>query len=237
MRCASCTSLVRATPSRRLSVGYAIAFSSPWCQQSLDRNRPSWPPSSAPQRRSSSPASSRRRLRLGLPKANQIGRIARQARLEALLAAEEVEVDVLRPVLADRFVAFVVRVLRVEQTDHQPNWQPWPARCARPSCCAHRRHAEQIDVLPDPAFANTPLEHRCQRRFDRRPRHAHGQRVTKIDHGIQTAAEKIGVLISVARKLPESESDQYRFWEFAESRSITEGSLCVPARPSAALTK
>jgi hypothetical protein len=45
------------------------------------------------------------------------------------------------------------------------------------------------------------------------------------------------VLISVARKLPESESDQYRFWEFAESRSITEGSLCVPARPSAALTK
>jgi hypothetical protein len=48
--------------------------------------------------------------------------------------------------------------------------------------------------------------------------------------------KKSGVLIGLARKLPESESDQYRFWEFAESPSTVEGLLCLPDLPSAALT-
>jgi hypothetical protein len=66
----------------------------------------------------------------------------------------------------------------------------------------------------------------------RHARRQHGQRVTKINHRVQTAAEKIGVLIGLAQQLPESESDQYRFWEFAKSRNPSQ---CLPRlrdRPS-----
>ncbi|MDR6504195.1 hypothetical protein J2785_007392 [Burkholderia ambifaria] len=47
---------------------------------------------------------------------HQVRRIAKQVRLEILLAAEVLEVDILSPVLADRFVRQVVRVLQVQQT-------------------------------------------------------------------------------------------------------------------------
>lgn len=65
----------------------------------------------------------------GLPKMHLVSWGAWQARLEVLLAAEVLEVDVLRAALAHRLiglVGLVGRVLQIQQAGHQPNRQTWP---------------------------------------------------------------------------------------------------------------
>jgi hypothetical protein len=72
-----------------------------------------------------------------LPEANQVRRIARQARLKVLFAAEKLEVHVLRPTFAHRLVALVVRVLQVEQT-----------ALGEPASAADVPHSDQSPLAP-----------------------------------------------------------------------------------------
>ena len=72
-----------------------------------------------------------------LPEVPPVSRVARQARLKIFLTAEDLVVDVLRPALAHRLVTLGVRVLEVQQADHQPNWQ---ARPTRGTHAAHGMH-------------------------------------------------------------------------------------------------
>ncbi len=151
-----------------------------------------------------------------LPKAHEVGRIAWQARLEIVLAAEVLEVHVLCPALANRLITFVVCVLQVEQSDHQPGRQARTSGSAMARARQLGRRAEQINLCAQPAFASTPLEDRCQRRFYRRPGHSvsqYGQRVPQIDHCIQAAAEEIRCAHR-RFSLPEHRPIPYWNWEF-----------------------
>ena len=120
--------------------------------------------------------------------------VARQPRLEVDLAAEELEVHVLRPALDDGLVALVVGVLEVQQRDHQPDGQARAACVVDTGANQFGRCAEQICISNHASGSGAMREQRRQRGLDLRPRHPcgqDGQRVTHVDHVIQPGAEEV----------------------------------------------
>ena len=82
-------------------------------------------------------------------------RIARQTWLEIDLAAEELEVHVLRPALDQGLIALVVGVLQIQQRHHQANGQTRPPRVAADGARNGQRRAEQVCAVHHPARAIT----------------------------------------------------------------------------------
>ena len=75
------------------------------------------------------------------------------AGVEVELAAEELEVDVLRPALDERLVALAVGVLQVEERDHQPHGQPRATGGADAGAGELRGCAEKVCSFDNTALA------------------------------------------------------------------------------------
>src|SRR5215204_2493417 len=99
----------------------------PWCRRSPAGSRPAWRPLSGSRPRGSPGAGPEPRLAPALAPARQRGAVEGQLGLEELLAAEELELRVLEPALAQDLVREVVPVLHDGQACHQPRRQGRPA--------------------------------------------------------------------------------------------------------------
>ena len=128
------------------------------------------------------------------PKAPDLGRVARQAGLVVVHAAEELPLHVLGPTLDQLIVAEVEAALKVQQADHQADGQPWAAGRADAA-------AELAVECADQIFADYTLgrlclvgQLRCHRRFDGGPRQPcgqHRQQMPQIDHLVQPRAKEV----------------------------------------------
>ena len=151
----------------------------------------------------------------GSPEAADLCGVARQARLEVDLAAEELEVHVLGPALDHRLVALVVGGLQIQQRRHQPHRQTRTTCVARPRAGQLQRAAEQIRIVDDPAGVRLVGKDRGQRLLDLAPGHARGQnrqRVAQVDHLVESRAEEI--LSCHGLKLPGTALHWNQFREF-----------------------
>lgn len=128
------------------------------------------------------------------PESADLSRVAGKAGLEIDLAAQELEVDALRPMLDEGLVALVVGVLQVEQRNHQKYGQARSTSFADTGT-GHRQVGEdQVGTFDQPTFAMTVRKHRRQRAFDARPWHARGKlchRVAQIDHLVKSSQEEV----------------------------------------------
>ena len=103
--------------------GRAPSWAARWCRRSLWKCRPAWPRRCA-RRRSGSRGSARRASpRPSAGAAGQRRSVERRLLLEELLAAEQLEIGVLDPALAQRPVGEVVHMLEDRQPRHQPRRQ------------------------------------------------------------------------------------------------------------------
>ena len=128
------------------------------------------------------------------PKAPDLGRVARQARLVVVHAAKKLPLHVLGPPLDQLFVAEVEAVLEVQQADHQAHWQPRAA--GRADAAAELAVEGAGQILADHALGWLGLVGQlgCHRRLDRGPRQPcgqHRQRVPQIDHLVQPRAKEV----------------------------------------------
>ena len=128
------------------------------------------------------------------PKAPDLGRVARQARLVVVLATEELPLHVLGPPLDQLFVAEVETVLEVQQADHQAHWQSRAAGRADAAAELAVECAGQILAGHALGWLGLVRQLGRHRRLDRAPRQPggqHRQRMPQIDHLVQPRAKEV----------------------------------------------
>ena len=137
------------------------------------------------------------------PKAPDLGRVARQAWLVVVAAAEELPLHVLGPAFDEFLVAQVKAVLEVQQADHQADGQARTAGRTDAAAELGVVGAQQIVTAKPLARQHLARQLRRHRRFDRgpgQPRGEHRQRVPQVDHLVQPGAEKI---VRAHRQIPQ----------------------------------
>ena len=129
-----------------------------------------------------------------LAKAHDLAGVARQARLVARHAAEELPNHVFTPAFNDGLIAQIMGVLEIQQRDHQPDGQTRASGQTHVGAGHLERGAEQVGVFQALARASLVREQQGQGRFDLGPGYAggqYGQGVTQVDHLIEPGAKEV----------------------------------------------